>query len=131
MRSHFYLVTAIALLATAVGCNSGKPMGQVQGKVTLDGMPVKGLEVNFLPKDPALGTTATGYTQTDGTYKLYYPGDQEGAPVGDYTVSIAGGETSEETGARVTVPAKYNAQTELARTVAPGENNFDFELTSN
>jgi hypothetical protein len=119
------------LMVSTLGCNSGTPMGQVQGKVTVDGKPVKGLEVNFQPKDPAIGTTATGYTQADGSYKLHYPGDKEGAPVGDYTVSIAGGETDDETGIKVTIPAKYNSQTELNRTVVAGENKIDFELTSN
>lgn len=113
-----------------MGCNSGKPMGRVKGKVTLDGWPVKGLEVNFQPNDPALGTTATGYTQADGTYRLHYPGDKEGAPAGEYTVSIAGGEADEETGVKVSIPAKYNSQSELTRTVVAGENTIDFELTS-
>jgi hypothetical protein len=118
------------VLAVIAGCNSGKPMGEVTGKVTLDGMPVKGLEVNFEPKDPTLGTTAIGYTQADGTYKLHYPGDQQGAPVGDYKVKILGGEPNEETGVRVTIPPKYNSQTELSKTVGAGENKIDFELTS-
>lgn len=118
------------LLVVLAGCDSGPPMGQVSGKVTLDNQPIKGLEVNFSPQDAKLGTTATGYTQADGTYTLYYPGSEEGAPAGDYIVSIAPGEGGEEGGPQVQIPAKYNSASELRRTVKPGQNQFDFELTS-
>ena len=91
---------AIALLLLApvllTGCGGG--LHEVTGKVTLDGRTVPGLEVRFEPKDPSIGTTAIGYTQADGTYRLHYPGDKHGAPAGDYTVRISGGETEGEGG---------------------------------
>lgn len=105
-------------------------MGQVSGKVTLDSQPIKGLEVSFSPQDAKLGTTAIGYTQTDGTYTLYYPGDEQGAPAGEYIVSITGGEGGEEAGPPIQIPAKYNSASELRRTVKPGANTINFELTS-
>ena len=122
--------TSALLLVALAGCDSGPPMGQVTGKVTLDNQPIQGLEVNFSPQDAKLGTTAIGYTQADGTYTLYYPGSEEGAPAGDYIVSIAPGEGGEEGGPQVQIPAKYNSATELRRTVKPGTNKIDFELTS-
>ncbi len=130
IASYYAGWTSAVLLLALAGCDSGPPMGQVTGKVTLDTKPIKGLEVNFSPQDAKLGTTATGYTQADGTYTLYYPGSEEGAPAGDYTVSIVGGETSEEAGPPVQIPAKYNSATELRRTVKPGKNEINFELTS-
>jgi hypothetical protein len=111
------------------GCGSGG-MGEVTGKVTLDGKPVSGLEVKFEPNDPKIGTTAIGYTQADGTYKLHYPGSQTGAPVGEYTVRITVGEADEDTGQQLRVAPKYNAESELSATVKPGDNTFDFEVTS-
>lgn len=124
--------TSIALgLLTAVlvtGCGGG--LNEVTGTVTLDGRPVAGLEVRFEPKDPSIGTTAIGYTQADGTYKLHYPGDKTGAPAGDYTVSITGGDEPPEGGKPVRVARKYNSDSELTATVKSGQNTIDFAVTS-
>ncbi len=121
--------SALLLMALA-GCDSGPPMGEVTGKVTFYSQPIQGLEVNFSPQDASLGTNAIGYTQADGTYTLYYPGSEKGAPAGDYVVSIAPGEGGEEGGPQVQIPAKYNSASELHRTVKPGTNELNFELTS-
>lgn len=130
VRSRFVLgIAALAAFAFLAGCDSGPEMGQVSGKVTINGEPAPSLEVSFDPKDPSLGTTAIGYTQDDGTYTLHYPGNQTGAPVGEYNVSIAPAETDSET-PPPSVPAKYNTETELSFTVEPGENTANFELES-
>jgi hypothetical protein len=124
------LVALAALTAGLVaGCGGG--LSEVTGTVTLDGRPVRGLEVRFEPKDPAIGTTAIGYTQADGTYRLHYPGDKTGAPAGEYTVHISGGESGgEDDMPPVRVARKYNSASELSATVKPGSNTFDFEVTS-
>lgn len=106
------------------GCNQDR-LNEVTGTVKLDGKPVKGLEVRFEPKDPSIGTTAIGYTQADGTYKLHYPGDKTGAPAGEYTVTISGGDADVDGGAPVRVAPK-----ELTADVKPGPNTFDFEVSS-
>ncbi|HTN76803.1 MAG TPA: carboxypeptidase regulatory-like domain-containing protein [Pirellulaceae bacterium] len=129
MKSFLALAVTGGLLILA-GCDNGPKLGEVSGKVTLDGQPIKGLEVSFVPTVAALGTTAIGYTQADGTYTLHYPGDRQGAPVGEYKVSIAGGETDGESGAAVQIPAKYNQQSELTVEVKSGKNTHDFVLTS-
>ena len=120
-------LAALALLAA--GCNSNR-LNEVTGKVTLDGKTVAGLEVRFEPKDPSIGTTAIGYTQADGTYKLHYPGDKTGTPAGEYTVSISGGEAGVDGAPTAKVAPKYNSETELSATVKPGPNTIDFEVTS-
>ena len=122
-------VALLAVALSAVGC-SPRGLQEVTGKVTFDGKLVAGLEVRFEPIDPTVGTTAIGYTLADGTYQLHYPGDKTGAPAGEYTVSIGGGDTDGETGKRVRVPAKYNTATELKATVKSGSNSFDFDMTS-
>ncbi len=124
------LVALAALTAGLVaGCGNG--LNEVTGTVTLDGRPVRGLEVRFEPKDPAIGTTAIGYTQADGTYRLHYPGDKTGAPAGEYTVHISGGEAGgEDDMPPARVAAKYNSASELSATVTPGSNTFDFAVTS-
>lgn len=122
-----WALAAFALLAT--GCNSDN-LNEVTGKVTLDGKTVAGLEVRFEPKDPSIGTTAIGYTQADGTYKLHYPGDKTGTPAGEYSVRIAGGEGGVDGAPSAKVAPKYNAATELSATVKPGPNTINFEVTS-
>jgi hypothetical protein len=121
---------AVTFLAVVIGCGGGPEMGEVTGTVTLDGKPAANLEVSFNPKDSRQGTTALGYTKADGTYELRYPGDKTGAPVGQYTVSIVGAEVDEEAGAPISIPERYNTETELTATVEAGSNTIDFKLTS-
>ncbi|PQO37639.1 hypothetical protein DTL21_06755 [Bremerella cremea] len=132
MRLPFRTASSFAFLLSlmcVVGC-SGDSMAPVTGVVTLDGKPVSGLEVNFEPTgDTKDRTTATGYTQEDGSYSLVYPGFKEGAPLGEYIVRIVGGEALDD-GTAKRVPAEYNTDSTLKETVTSGENKFDFELTS-
>jgi hypothetical protein len=77
-----------------------------------------------------LGTSAVGFTKEDGTYELLYPGDKQGAPVGEYTVSITWIETDEEGPQPPPIPAQYNQETTLSASVESGANTFDFNLTT-
>jgi len=72
-----------ALLA-GTGCGS-KPMG-IKGKVTLDGAPLSGASVEFVPEDG--GHSAVGITDNEGKFSLttYKPGD--GALRGEYRVVV-------------------------------------------
>lgn len=127
LTRHLPGVVAVAVAACATGC--GGRLNEVTGKVTLDGRAVAGLEVTFKPKDPSIGTYAIGYTKADGTYRLHYPGDKTGAPAGEYTVHITGGDEDPD-GQKVRIAKKYNADSALTATVASGENVINFEVTS-
>ena len=128
-RSLLGFAVAVTLVGV-VGCGSGPDTGTVTGTVTMDGQPVAGVEVNFEPIDVDLGTTATGYTQAAGEYELFYPGSKKGAPAGEYIVRIVPAEMEEGAGPPVRIPAKYNDQSELTKTVESGSNTINFELTS-
>lgn len=132
MQTAKYFVSglAVAFLVSATGCDSGPKMGTVTGTVTLDGEPAAHLEVSFNPKTAGTGTTALGYTDSNGAYNLSYPGGKTGAPVGDYSVSIVGAELSDEGNPPVAIPACYNTETTLSFSVAPGENTANFDLES-
>jgi hypothetical protein len=132
----FCVVVACALLAVS-GCSDplgGVELGQVSGKVTLDGQPLAEAVVNFTPTD---GKTkgSTGTTDASGNYTLRYITGYDGAAVGTHTVEIrkveiipiTGGEEPEYEERQV-VPAAYNSKTELTAEVKPGENTFDFPL---
>jgi hypothetical protein len=126
IRTWTTIALSFGLAVLATGCGGG--LNEVTGKVTLDSKTFRGMEVRFEPKDPSIGTTAIGYTQEDGTYKLHYPGDKTGAPAGEYTVSISGGESPD--GPPIKVAAKYNSASTLTATVKPGPNTFNFDVTS-
>jgi hypothetical protein len=129
------LSLGISLIALAIGCNrEGLPgLGRVTGTITMDGKPVPNALVSFEPVDGS-GATAMGRTDEQGKYELWYSRGNKGAKTGEHLVRI---NTYEETGEddgrqiqRETIPARYNAKTELKATVKSGSNTLDFELKS-
>ncbi|NUQ63314.1 MAG: carboxypeptidase regulatory-like domain-containing protein [Pirellulales bacterium] len=127
------ILLVVLLAATMSGCGPAgvdRDLGQVTGTITLDGKPLSGASVQFLPKGE--GATATGRTDAAGKYELWYTGDVKGAALGSHTVRI---ETppNPEPGAMEPppqLPAKYNTESTLTADVKSGENTFNFELTS-
>lgn len=121
---------ALATMVLSLGCGSGPKMGTVSGTVTIDGKPAANLEVSFDPKEAGSGTTALGYTDASGVYKLSYPGGKTSPPVGEYTVSIVAAEVDGEAAPAAAIPAIYNTATTLTFTVNAGENTANFDLKS-
>ena len=129
------LVLMAAWMSTIIGCNSqpnDRPeLGVVSGVVTLDGKPLPGMMVTFTPDK---GRSSFGMTNENGRYELQYLRDTKGAKIGKHKVSVTTpeGDDSDPEVPRVkeTVPEKYNEKTELSAVVEPGENTFDFQLTS-
>lgn len=152
------LVTAVAAFLTGtIGCSGGTDgpeLGLVSGTVTLDGTPLSGIAVSFVPDD---GRPAMGKTDSDGHYQLTYIRDTLGCKVGHCRVQIGNTEETidqfaEELGVEPLlegddlvqepspqkstkpkdgqIPSRYNTQTELEADVKAGENTFDFTLTS-
>jgi hypothetical protein len=73
---------AVGLAAATVGTGGcgGEPVGMVSGLVTLDGKPVDGGTVSFLP--PAGGVPVTTLIGSDGRYVA------SGVPVGEVMVGV-------------------------------------------
>jgi hypothetical protein len=71
-------------MLVALGCSKG--LVRVSGKVTLDDKPLEGAEVSFVPDGG--GHAASGFTGSDGTFRLttYTTGD--GVEPGDYKVTV-------------------------------------------
>ncbi|MCA9086685.1 MAG: hypothetical protein KDA81_21660 [Planctomycetaceae bacterium] len=135
---------SLAVLLAITGCGSGSDqpeLGLVSGTITFDGNPLSGVAVTFVPDG---GRPAMGKTDADGKYELTYIRDTPGCKVGHNKVQIGNTEESEDEAERegddyvqkptksgpATIPARYNTQTELQAEVKPGENTFDFSLTS-
>ena len=121
-----------ALLAS--GCSGGRSdLAAVTGRVTLDGQPLAEALVEFLPQHPN-GVVSLGRTDSSGHYSLMATRTATGASIGENKVRITTFEILDEGGkqrvVKEKVPTKYNSATELAVTVKPRGNKFDFDLKS-
>jgi hypothetical protein len=99
-RSSFsFAVLAAVLLFAGPGCGGGRPkIYKVTGKVTLDGQPLAGAVVQFMPADPATGLEmASGTSGGDGVYNLTTYSTNDGAMEGDYKVLVTRRVKSEDT----------------------------------
>ena len=74
------------------------------------------------------GRESSAVTDAEGHYTLKYLRDDMGAKIGEHTVRIS---TANPHADRPdSVPAKYNVNSELRRTVVAGNNEFNFDLTT-
>ena len=125
LRSASFLL----LMVVPVGCEHGPPKGTVKGTVTLDGQPIDGGVITFVPSDG--NSQPEAVTIAAGEYSVTMP-------VGDKRVEIYWAPSSGQVGDTATqgreqivqrIPAKYNAQSTLTHTVTKGEARKDFALT--
>lgn len=127
------LLAGILSVPLLAGCSRSADVGQVHGKVTLDGTPLAGVSLEFVPEK---GRPSTGTADANGAYSLQYSPTETGAQVGKHTVRITSRTLQEDpkTGrSEITperLPARYHAQSELVREVKPGKNEINFELTA-
>ena len=126
------MMLLVALICAIVGCDKGDlpDLAPVQGIVTLDGKPLANKQVIFAPEK---GRPSLGLTDENGAYELKYTMEVMGAIIGHHAVTITTPLPVDGNlkGYRETVPAKYNAKSELKAEVTSGRNKLDFELKSN
>ncbi|MBN2291167.1 MAG: carboxypeptidase regulatory-like domain-containing protein [Pirellulales bacterium] len=132
----FLLVSALLFVSAC----SGPDIGQVSGKVTVNGKPLTNAHINFSSRDQNVSINAN--LNEDGTYvlKTY---QEEGLPPGEYQVAIKGGTFGyEETPLvgqaptasaqpNLPIPPRYSniATSGLTAKVERGKNkSFDFDL---
>ncbi|WP_339733387.1 carboxypeptidase-like regulatory domain-containing protein [uncultured Gimesia sp.] len=120
----------VALLGIS-GCFGGgeslPELAEVTGTINLNGSPLPGASVVFLPKE---GGSAFALTDANGKFELMYNQDTAGAVLGSYTVKVSKEKNPEEPGMDL-VPKKYNEMTTLTAEVKSGaENDFQFDLSS-
>lgn len=132
-------------LVVALGCG-GPKFAPVSGKVTLNGKPMGGATVSFLPRAPKgsleAGPSSVGKTNGQGEYTLEAASGDKGALVGTHRVSVS--LIDPEVGDRDTprpkktyqvltdkFPPRYNEKTELTFDVpSGGTEKADFDLKS-
>ena len=126
----------VVALAASFGCT--KAVAPVSGTVTLDGKPVEGASVTFLPMDADGYGVVGSATATDaqGRYvqKLVFGGRQPGVAVGKHKVSVslfrADLKNPDGMMGREMLPDRYNTATELTYEVPKGgtdQANFDLK----
>ena len=142
-QSSAFLPTSVALLVCIVlmtGCgDAGR--AAVSGVVTLDGKPIPGATITFLPTQDTAAPASGGIIGEDGTYTVTF----KGAPsVGGYRVEIRG--VRHKTGRMIPapppsapgkmieecielIPDRYNKDTDLLVELKRGDNQHDFALT--
>src|SRR5262245_387993 len=129
-----FLIAGFAL-QVVVGCNPENlpRLGPVTGTITMDGQPVPDANVTFDGANPG-ETVSVGRTDASGKYEIYYSRGHKGATIGEHVVRISTyGETGDDDNPQFrkeTVPARYNAKSELKADVKRGANKLDFELKS-
>jgi hypothetical protein len=94
MSSRIRGLHLVILLAALPGCG-GAGITPVQGLVTLEGTPVTGATVLFMP-DGSEGRPATGFTTPDGTFRLTTYKTDDGAAPGQYRVVIQKSEAAKD-----------------------------------
>lgn len=113
----------------AAGCASGEvDLGDVHGIVTVDGQPLGGALVQFLPQGG--GRSSQGRTDPDGSYQLSYTARDTGALVGESKVMITTGNLEDPKHRDETLPLKYNYESTLTADVKSGSNEINFPLDS-
>jgi hypothetical protein len=139
------------VLACVLGCQQTGGDDQappvlvpVKGKVTLDGKPLPGASIGFLPRS---GPAGAAEVKEDGSYEIQYMGGAKGLPVGDYVVQVSyvmgrfGKPLSiaeqfslvpseARLGAKELLPKKYSdfGASELRAKVPPDGGTFNFDL---
>lgn len=134
-------VAPVALMVslTLCGCGGGgadvPELGSVTGTVTVDGTPIEGATVEFIPQ--AGGRPSTATTDAQGKYELQWSGENMGAAIGTHKVVIrterAGFSPEGDEGVAVEarpelLPPEYNDDSTLNQEVAAGDQTIDFAL---
>lgn len=136
------VVMVPCVLAGCGGRDANLPkLEPVSGTVTLDGQPLSGAVVQFVPVGTTRGSGASAVTGTDGTYSLKSPEGDAGVPAGEYRVVISkeampdgsdppAGVPPADSGAQETLPPKYSdyERSEIKKTVFEGGGTIDIEM---
>jgi hypothetical protein len=123
-RLKFFAVCFLILPASIAGCGkSGPELAAVSGRVTVDGKPMENVDVTFQPDE----MRPASYARTDasGHYELGYKRGVQGALLGQHTVRIRSLVANAPQ-----IAAQFNSQSELRREVKAGQNEFDFDVTT-
>jgi hypothetical protein len=120
----------LAGVFVCAGCrDAGPELGEVRGRVTLDGKPVPDAFVRFTPD--FAGRPSMARTDAEGYYELQFNPTSSGALVGQHQVRVSTEDlTPDDKRIPEIVPTKYNRNGSITVEVAAGDNEIDLELES-
>jgi hypothetical protein len=117
----------VILMACFAGCGkSGPELAPVSGRVTVDGQPMENVDVTFQPDE--MRPASYGRTDADGHYELGYKRGVQGALLGQHTVRIKVERSLVPNPPHIA--PQFNSQSELRREVKAGQNEFNFDVTT-
>lgn len=128
-------VVCAAVVCLSLGCGDGggPQLGNVTGVITMNGTPVPGVNVTFIPEGK--GSPSYGGTDKDGVYRLMFNRQRTGAELGKHQVMIENREPETDdsgnrilSGVIITVPPKYSQPGTLSTEVRSGQNQVNFDL---
>lgn len=124
------ILSSLLVVITAAGCGPRVkvPTAPVVGTITVNGKPVEGLEVVFVPE--AKIRPGVAVTDTQGRYEAKFLNHQAGVPLGPCTVTIS--RYSDLSRASNLIPREYNekaAENPALRLTIPKEGTaFNFDV---
>ena len=80
------VLLSVTVAISGCGGSDRPALAHASGKVTLDGAPVEGATVTFVPEEG--GRPATAITNAEGIYEMNSYSDAKGAKVGSHLVSV-------------------------------------------
>lgn len=142
MRPNLVLMLLISLSMPGCGKPTGPETGAVSGVVLLDGQPLSGATIRFIPQvegSMTSGRTSLAVTDAEGRYELEYSASKSGAMIGSHLVKISTQRTAgeDEEGnplppVEEKVPVEYNIEaaknSEMTKEVKAGSNEINFDL---
>jgi hypothetical protein len=124
-------IVAATVVISITGCSNERPMGDVQGTVTVNGEPLKEGSVRFLPVNG--DTQATGGSIRDGKFRVQVPVAKQRVEIAANMIDpekTPPNATADQIVMKALVPDRYNFQSELTLDVVPGVNEPTFKLTN-
>jgi hypothetical protein len=127
---HSIVLSGLCLLPTACGKKYG-PVNPVSGQVFVNGQPATNATVIFYPQNQGEAKAyPNAIVEADGSFKLTTFNKEDGAPEGEYTVTIVWSDSRREEGETIEGPDKLQgrfataANSTLKATVKKGKNQL-------
>lgn len=130
----------LGVLLVPMGCQQTETIVPVSGQILVDGQPAAGALVVFHAEDDKQKARPSGHTDDQGRFQLTTRNRGDGAPPGDYRVTVLWylvpltDGSVDETVAQNQLPASYASpqNSGLKVTIRPGSNQLEaFNLSSN
>ena len=127
--SFLKIVTVLILLPIIGGCSKGRPMGDVQGRVSMNGEPIAKAAVRFIPIDG--DTPTTGGSVQDGRFRVEVPVSKQRV---EFSANVIDREKTppnangDQVVMKALIPPRYNKQSTLTLDVVSGLNEPEFKL---